>query len=58
MAELLVEVLVMMMVIMVPVEVRGKLCLPGLNPFLQTYISHYYFREIHVIFNGTGKRRI
>lgn len=39
----------------VPGKERGNLCLPGLTPFIQTYIRHYYYREVHVVFNGTGK---
>ena len=51
---LIVEV---MMIIMMMMQVEGndKLCLPGLVPFLQAYISHYIYKEVHIIFNGTGE---
>ncbi|KAK8384515.1 hypothetical protein O3P69_014233 [Scylla paramamosain] len=41
-----------------PVEGNEKLCLPGLIPFLQAYISHYFYKEVHVIFNGTEGAQI
>ncbi|XP_063885525.1 probable glutamate receptor [Scylla paramamosain] len=58
---LIIEVIMMMMMMMMmitPVEGNEKLCLPGLIPFLQAYISHYFYKEVHVIFNGTEGAQI
>ncbi|XP_050714150.1 uncharacterized protein LOC126997141 [Eriocheir sinensis] len=44
----------MVVVVVVVVEGRDQLCLRGLTPFLQDFITHYSYSEVHLVFNGSA----